>query len=629
MAVRIILLVLLTINSHLAHSSVFIDEQSIGSDNKYKQNLQNAHNLVISNPDSAEQVLNQYKDYYISTNDIELKASYYSSIALIELLKSKATVALPNYLEALNYYEKINDSVNISNQLSGIGACYMFTAQYLQAKRYLTKALHYAERVNDSTTISNTSINLSFIHFDNNEYGVAAEYLKKANSFAKSDFQRGRATNNLGEIFIKNNQLDSAINTFRRALFYSNRTNDQLMISMILSNIGYVKMMQNDTDSASFYFNLVLKRNRTNVEDYVLANTYSHFAKLEMNKKNFEKAKDYIHKSTQIAQQNQMSKVIADNNIWLSKYYSSLNNYKKAYEYELLGRAIKDSLFNEAKSKQISELEAIYQSEAKQAKINLLDAQNTANQLRLRNSTLTITALSIVIVLVALFSILLIRQNRLKTAMESQKLEHKLLRTQMNPHFIFNSLVAIQSLLNKQPPEVVSGYIGKFSRLMRLILENSRHNLISIETEVETLELYLEMQKIRFSDNFSYSIILPDDSDFLENMIPPMLAQPFVENAIEHGFLRSERGGVLVIRFYECTSYICCEIEDNGVGISKSTEDKKNIEHKSLAMKITNERLALLSKREKQEASLSIEDLSLVGKTGTLVKIKVPLQIKI
>lgn len=629
MILKVLFFLLFFTNFSFVHCSTNSYYQNKDSTDRSKQLLQDAHNLTIAYPDSAEQMLNQHKYYFINTNDVALKASYYSSIALIELLKSNITAALPHYLEALNYYEKIKDSVNINKQLSGIGACYMFMSQYLQAKRYLTKALHYAERVGDSTTISNASINLSFIHFDNNEYDVAAEYLIKAISFAKSDFQRGRATNNLGEIFVRSNELDSAIGTFRKALFYSNRGNDQLMISMILSNIGYIKMLQHEVDSASFYFNQVLMRNRACVEDYVLANTYSHFATLEMNRMNFAKAKEYIIKSTQIAQQNKMANVVADNNIWLSKYYSSLNDYKKAYKYELLGTAIKDSLFNETKSKQISELEAIYQSEAKQAKINLLDAQNTANQLRLRNNTLAIVALSIVVVLIVLFSILLIRQNKLKAVMDAQMLEHKLLRTQMNPHFIFNSLVAIQSFLNMQSPDVVSGYIGKFSRLMRLILENSRCNFISIETEVETLELYLEMQKIRFSDNFSYSIILPEDSDFLENMIPPMLAQPFVENAIEHGFLRSERGGVLTIRFYENNGCICCEIEDNGVGISKSTEGKRDGEHKSLAMKITHERLALLSKRGKQEASLSIQDLLLVGKSGTLVTIKVPLQIKI
>jgi len=155
-----------------------------------------------------------------------------------------------------------------------------------------------------------------------------------------------------------------------------------------------------------------------------------------------------------------------------------------------------------------------------------------------------------------------------------------------------------------------------------LILENSRCNLISIEREVETLELYLEMQRMRFSNNFEYSIILPDDPEFVDNEIPPMIAQPFVENAIEHGFLRSNIGGVLLIRLFNDKDNLFVEVEDNGIGIEKSSEKLKD--HKSLAMEITRERLSLISKK----ASLNIIDLSSQGKSGTLVRIKIPFKNK-
>jgi tetratricopeptide (TPR) repeat protein/anti-sigma regulatory factor (Ser/Thr protein kinase) len=602
---------------------------SFQNDTLFKQILINARGAVLTNPDSADKILNQLSGIVKTSTNKSFKASYNHCKGLINRMKSNMSQALPFNLEAYKLYSELNDSTNANAELSDIGSCYMIMAQYVQAKYYLTKSLKYAESRNDSITITNACLSLTFIHIDNNEYGIAEDYLRKAILYAKTNSQNARAYNNLSEIYLKNKEFDKAIENYKKALAFSDKANDQLMVSLILCNIGYTYMNQLKSDSALFYFKKVISRNKSVVDNYLLATTYANLANLELKINNQSVAKYYIQESLKIAIQNNISKIVADNYTWLSRWYANQNDYKNAYEFKSKATEINDSLFNQAKSKQINEFEAVYQSEAKQSKINLLDAQNTANQLRLRNDMVLIVSLTLVAILILLFSVLLFRQHKLKANTESQALGHKLLRTQMNPHFIFNSLVAIQSFLNKQSPEIVSGYIGKFSRLMRLILENSRCNLISIENEVETLQLYLEMQKMRFSNSFSYSINLPEVPEFLDLEIPPMIAQPFVENAIEHGFLRTERGGTIIINYTKDNNYICCEVEDNGVGIEQSSISAKANDHKSLAMEITSERLALISKKSKLKASFTIEDLSNVGKTGTLVKIKIPLKIKI
>ena len=610
------------------NTALGMDYKSFQKDSLYVQIIKNVRRAVLINPDSADKILNQLSGLVETTTNKSVKASYNHCKGIINRMKSKMNEALPYYMEAYKLYSEINDSTNANTELTDIGACYMIMAQYVQAKYYLTKSLKYAESKKDSITITNACLSLTFIHIDNNEFGVAEEYLHKALLYAKTDSHKARAFNNLSEIYLKNMEYDKALENYKKALVFSNKANDQLMVSLILCNIGYAYMNQLQSDSAFYYFKKVISRNKSIVDNYLLATAYTNLANLELKTNNRSMAKNYIMESLKIAKQNNIAKITADNYTWLSHWYANQNDYRNAFEYETKATEVNDSLFNQAKSKQISELEAIYQSEAKQSKINLLDAKNTANQLRLRNDMVLIVSLTVVAILILLFSILLFRQHKLKANAESQTLGHKLLRTQMNPHFIFNSLVAIQSFLNKQSPDIVSGYIGKFSRLMRLILENSRFNLITIESEVETLQLYLEMQKMRFSNSFSYSINLPDDSEFLELEIPPMIAQPFVENAIEHGFLRTERGGTIIISYTKDNNYIYCEIEDNGIGIDKASISTKANDHKSLAMEITSERLALISKKSKLKASFTVEDLSNVGKTGTIVKIKIPIQIK-
>ena len=211
--------------------------------------------------------------------------------------------------------------------------------------------------------------------------------------------------------------------------------------------------------------------------------------------------------------------------------------------------------------------------------------------------------------------------------------EQQLLRTQINPHFLFNSLATVQNFFLNNDTKNSVLYLGKFAKLMRQILENSRENLISLHSEIEMLENYLDLQKIRFSGNFDYTILLDDDLDKYYTQIPPMLAQPFVENALEHGFSHKNEHGLLEISFKieqeNGEKMLVLEILDNGVGLelSKELRSEAKKEYKSLALTITQERLELLSKKFSKKCYLTIKNRenTLQEIAGTHVKIFLPL----
>lgn len=208
---------------------------------------------------------------------------------------------------------------------------------------------------------------------------------------------------------------------------------------------------------------------------------------------------------------------------------------------------------------------------------------------------------------------------------EKQKfeLEQKALRLQMNPHFIFNSLNSIQSYILTHDMEMAVTYLGKFSQLMRLILNNSGNKFVAFKEELKALKHYLDLEKLRFDNKFEYNIHVEDniDDDFIE--IPPMIIQPYVENAIIHGILHKKTTGMIDIKFSIIDQTLHCSITDNGVGREKSEQIRKEagIQRKSTGMYITKARLELLSNGKRDEYTVKVSDLKDAGgnATGTRV----------
>jgi ligand-binding sensor domain-containing protein len=211
-------------------------------------------------------------------------------------------------------------------------------------------------------------------------------------------------------------------------------------------------------------------------------------------------------------------------------------------------------------------------------------------------------------------------------------LELKALRSQMNPHFIFNSINSIQYYILNKNPKIAYNYLSKFSTLMRLILNNSRVDFISLKEEVEALSIYLDLEKMRLEDELEYIIELSDDLKMDDTLIPSMIIQPYVENAILHGLAPKEKDRKLLITMRKKENQIYCIIEDNGIGRVKAKELNSNRtrKHQSTGMKVTKGRLELLNRANFTNLSVSIKDLlnSSNEAYGTKIEIYIPFKVK-
>ena len=209
------------------------------------------------------------------------------------------------------------------------------------------------------------------------------------------------------------------------------------------------------------------------------------------------------------------------------------------------------------------------------------------------------------------------------------ELEMQALRAQMNPHFIFNSLNSINRFILQNNRAHASEYLTKFSKLVRMILQNSQASLITLESELESLELYLNLEALRFNYHFDYKISVPKDLDISALQVPPLILQPYVENAIWHGLMHKEEKGRLNVEVTEEKEHLYFKITDNGIGREKAAAmaSKSATKHKSMGLRITEHRIAILQNSETLTSPVTINDLVNPdgSAAGTEVVIEMPL----
>ncbi len=213
---------------------------------------------------------------------------------------------------------------------------------------------------------------------------------------------------------------------------------------------------------------------------------------------------------------------------------------------------------------------------------------------------------------------------------EQAAIEMRALRAQMNPHFIFNSLNSINKYILKNEPANASRYLTRFAKLIRLILDNSNSSEVALSDELEALRLYVEMESLRFTNKFVYEITVDDHVNTSTLQVPPLIIQPYVENAIWHGLLHKESGGRLQISVTTTSDNLLkCTVEDNGIGRKRANQlkSKSATTNKSLGMKLTEERITMLNKYTALNASIQIIDLEIINgdAAGTKVILTIPI----
>lgn len=316
----------------------------------------------------------------------------------------------------------------------------------------------------------------------------------------------------------------------------------------------------------------------------------------------------------------------------LADVYSKLNNFPRAYQYQREFMLQKDSLTNDETKSRLADFDVMYKTQQKDESIALLKKNNDIKEIQLKNSRkMNGLYLGGFVFLLAATSIIFYQWNK-RQKVQSQKtkaeLQMQLLRSQMNPHFIFNSLNGIEYFILQNEKRQASVYLNKFASLIRIILINSRQDVVVFADDIQTIKLYIDLELLRFNHGFCYFTDI--DQVLLDNdyRVPPLLIQPFVENAIIHGFGYSDKKNlILKIAVLQRGEYIVYTIEDNGVGRTKAGSfnamNKPN--HTSLGLQITKQRIDVFNEQHHSQSRVDIEDLYDANQqpAGTRVTVKV------
>lgn len=483
------------------------------------------------------------------------------------------------------------------------------------------------------------------------DFDSSLVYFEKAYGLAetiKNTQVMGAAINAMAATYGKLRRHDQALTYYKKALPIAEASGDSLLMGLLIGNTGLSYGRLGIGDSALFYGKWGLQiaeasgsprelRQALNVltmasyltKDYKGTFTYSDGlrdlvgstedwgfmitpylfrAKSWKALGESDRALKDINRSIEIARDIEYVSGEVNSLEWLVAFNEERGAYESAFKHLERLAELKDSEKDRETTKQLERMALRYELKEKDTSLkNMVEVQKaTTAKVQFRN--LMIASVILAFLIIVGLTVLVYKRKVEKQKMAAQESQNRLLRSQLNPHFLFNALSSIQLfMINKgQGPQALE-YLSKFAKLMRRILENSRESFVSLEDELATLRHYLDLQKIRFDNKFDYEIQVNTEHDPEDITIPPMFAQPFIENSLEHG-ITNLKDGLIKLSFEEIYGTLNFSVEDNGMGITRSVKMKKGSEHQSLATIITRDRIALIKKQLKRRISFDVRD---------------------
>ena len=460
------------------------------------------------------------------------------------------------------------------------------------------------DKANHIDDLADASSALGYMHFDMGQHAKSITYYDEAIRYYKMAYEKEPSNNllyvisvNYGNMAFSYSQLkkfDKVIEYCDKGVEISRKIGNPTMTGILLTRKAYAQMQFQKYDEAEKLFKEILSMKELEManNDIAIANANTGLADLYVKKKEYAKALPYANKGFFLSKrggsvplQTKTAQTIYDISV-------ATKNYERALEMYQFQEKLTDSSQIEASKNELEQQQLKYDFEKKELNYKLVSEKEKAA----KNNWLI--ALSAALLLILLGGYFYYRNNKQKQSiavLEKNQMKQKLLITQMNPHFIFNSIENIRSLIYQNQNDDAVNYLGKFSKLTRQILENSNENYISLEEEVEMTENYLSIQQLLYSNKFDFKITVEDTIDPESVFLPPMLTQPFIENAIKHGLSNTTQNGKIDIRFYLKETKLYFEVSDNGKGFDAH---QKTSNHKSLAMTITKERLVTYTKNQ-------------------------------
>lgn len=622
---------------------------------------------TTGNKRAVSKVYSDFGRVYWQTSDWKKAIGYYDrSIAIAENEKDEPSIgdsygdigviyyeqtdyeqALDYFQKALRIHQKYNNSRRSAQNLQDMGVIYSDRSEYVKAMDCLLEAARINEKIKDRSGLAHNYANLGWLYQEIEDYPLASDYFERSITICRQTGEKFGLYYNLqtlGSMNLRIRNYSTAMADFRQALALADTLGNRHGIAMVLDFMGdiYAELGNQDEamteygKAASIIDSIGNKRDMGDnmqkrarlIMDAPEAVLLHHGISL---RSRLDTVQGLLRQAMPLALVAGDKKVQADILKTLSTLHEKRGDIAGAFSEYKQFTALRDSLTDKDRKKELEHKGFQYEFDRKADSIRF---QSAVTEARLGEDLKQqrIYGIGLFLLLCGVTGFLLYR-SKMKQAAMSAELERKIsdavlssLLAQMNPHFIFNCLGSIKQMILENEQENANTYLNKFAKMIRLSLEYSKRPFVTIKEKLEYLDNYLQMELLRFDHSFSYYIEVDAAICVGEVSVPPMMMQPLVENAIWHGLMNKSGERQLFIRYKLGDNRLICEIEDNGIGLHKSSLAAKH-GHRSFGIENIRHRLALLSEKYRVPCDLEIKDKSDLdkNKAGTLAILTLPI----
>jgi tetratricopeptide (TPR) repeat protein len=602
----------------------------------------------LSFKESLDPLQKSYDLYLLLHNNAGL-INALVALAQMHVSLSDIIASIDQYQEALNIAQHIKDTTQMAEVNNMLGTVYL-GIDYSKALDYYIQALKLFEQTGNKVNVARINGNIAIVYIWMSQPAKSIASTKNAYDIFKSagdKLDMARCLTNMGNAYRDMADYKKSIDCFQRAIQLDKQVGTSAADINLANNIlnaGMTYTQRREFANALPYLKDALSRfEKSHLKGFTstaltyLSDVYSQAPDSILRQNNiqpsqrFNKAVALQKRAIDLIQQS--GNLNNESQEWqnLSTIYEKEKNYALALDAYKKYSLLKDSVFTEARQKAITRKEMQYEFDKKEAiskadedKRHSLAVAEINRQRTIKNSIAGGTG---VMVLASVMSFFFYKKRR--DAEEQQKetsfqlqvadTEMKALRAQMNPHFIFNSLNSISDYITKHDTASADYYLTRFSKLMRMILENSDQKEIPLGEDLKALEIYMQLEALRLNHKFTYEISVDKEIDMENTLVPPLILQPFVENSIWHGIAQKNGSGKILIEVKKENEMINCIVEDNGVG--RKIPEGENNQKKSFGMKLTKARIDIMNKIKKSKGEIGLSDLA----EGTRIEVKLPL----
>lgn len=590
--------------------------------------------VVRRDLDEAEKLAAELIHYSKQENVAQGLTSGYNGMGRVQNLRGNNELAIEWYRKALAV--ELPDSLRHFYGIfwMNIGVAQSDRGYYQLGRECFQRAIPFFEAGNHIVGLASVYNNLGTICYDLGELDASRNFHQLALDLRIELGDTGHIALsylNLGMVSLEEGFYVESSEALYKALALFESQEDNNGLTANLNSLGYLYQSQGQFEEALQWFEKAHELSDSLNFQGEQAYALSSMAMIHLQKEEVSEAISLAEATIDLSEHGGYRLELRDAYLTLALAQAKTGDHQAAFEAQQKATAINDSIFNAEKSRLAAELAVQGRVSKKEREIEELEHEREMQDFRIRTQSWLWAAGMLLVVMAFALLGLVRRQDRLKKAAAMRQrlseLEQMALQSQMNPHFIFNCLSAIQGLILEQKTDRSVHYLAEFGRLLRRVLENAGEGHVSLDSELDILHSYLKLEQMQGEADFEYKISCAEGLLPAKERIAPMLVQPFVENAIRHGILNSKSRGFVEVRFEKKGRHLHCIVSDNGGGreLAQQVKAGRN-SNPSMGLRITEERLRLLNEASEEVEMIKMTDLVDGDRkaVGTKVEIRFP-----